>query len=114
MTDPLSTSDLATLDALRAVIRRQVLRAFLDFDADGWASGMLAIAAVAMRADASLNDLALVADQFLAWDSQSFVNACGVRSLDIHADDVTPRGHARLQRLNGGAPFTYSLDHWST
>src|SRR4051812_46300454 len=109
---PLSTADLATLAALRAEIRRQVLEVFLDFDANHWASGMLDVAAVAMRSDAWLNDLALVADQFLAWDSQSFVNECGVRSRDIRADDVTSAGYAKLQRLNGGAPFTYSLSYW--
>lgn len=73
----------------------------------------LELMAVATRADATLEDVARLADES-AWDSCSFVRACGIESNDVRADDLTDEDHAELARVNGGRAFTYDLSHWST
>lgn len=70
-------------------------------------------AATAARGDSTLEELATLADD-LAWDSWSFVTALGIESGDVRAGDLTRADLATLQRLNGGLPFRYDLDGWST
>lgn len=115
----MTQADVERLGQLKHELIRQAAEYIRDSVADGESKPSridhdLDALAVLGRTDATLTDLAIVANEVLCWDSQSFVEFLGIRCRSIRALGLTPRAWEQLRRMNGGRMLEYNLHNWST